>query len=153
MYETMEYQYKTNVSASLVWFVTELDPAYLLLANKTHPLGEDYAPAEVVTLTCPTYGDKEVELERRTAEALYAMLAEMAADGVTDIYVTSGYRDYDYQKKLYDKYLRLEQSTISQDAYACLGEDYIKANYLDQGKDRLSRPRAHGEEKGNPGCS
>ena len=81
----MEYQYKTDVSASVTWLVTGLDPDYLLLANKTHPLGSTYAPEETVTLTCPTYGGKEVELERRTAEALYAMLSEMAADGVTDV--------------------------------------------------------------------
>ena len=138
IYESMEYQYKTDISASINFIITELDPEYLVLANKTHPLGREYEPAEVVELECPTYKNKSVELESRTAQALYAMLEEMKADGVTEIYVTSGYRDYNYQKQLYDKYCRVEENTISQDAYAYFGEEYIKATYLDQGKTELS---------------
>ena len=54
IYESMEYQYKTDISASINFIITELDPEYLVLANKTHPLGREYEPAEVVELECPT---------------------------------------------------------------------------------------------------
>ena len=130
-YESMQYQYKTDVTASINYFVTNLDSEYLILANKTHSLEKNYAPLTTVRLTCPTYYGKEVELESRAAQALYAMLAEMLADGVTDIYVTSGYRTYEYQETLYQQYITKEKSTLSEQAYAFLGEAYIKTVYLD----------------------
>ena len=142
LYQTMNYQYKTDVTASVAYFTTQLDARYLLLANKTHALDADYTPEKIVSLTCPTNGGKEVELESRTAQALYAMLDEMHADGVTDIYVTSGYRTYDYQQQLYRHYINQEKSKISQEAYACLGEDYIQSVYLDKGLNRLTEEDA-----------
>ena len=142
LYPSMTYQYKTDVSASVGYFATGLDPAYLVLANKTHPLGSIYAPGELTTLTCPTYGGKSVTLEPRAAQALYAMLAEMAADGVTDIFVTSGYRTYAYQEQLFDSYLRRESATITEEARAYFGEDYIAKNYTSLGKTALSREDA-----------
>ena len=132
----MNYTYKTNVAESDV--ATGLDPAYLFLANKSHPMGIAYGPDETVTLTCPTNGGKTVELEARTARALYAMLGEMRADGVTDIYVTSGYRNYGYQEMLFRNYLNAERSTISDEARAYFGNDYIHEKYVSQGKTGLS---------------
>lgn len=142
LYQTMTYQYKTDVTASVSYFATDLDADYLLLANKSTPLGSDYVPNELTVLTCPTSGNKPIELEKRTAQALYAMLGEMRADGVTDIYVTSGYRAYEYQQQLYRNYLNKEKSTITQDAYACLGAEYIQQTYLSQGLDRLTEEDA-----------
>lgn len=132
----MSYTYKTNVSEADV--ATGLDPTYLFLANKSHPMGISYGPAETVRLTCPTNGGKTVELEARVARALYAMLAEMQADGVTDIAVTSGYRTYLYQEMLFRNYLNVEKSKISDDARAYFGNDYIYNNYVSQGKTSLS---------------
>ncbi len=142
LYQTVTYEYKTDVSASIQFFTTEMASEYLILANKAYALGETYTPADLVTLTCPTYNNKTVSLESRTAQALYAMLAEMKADGVTDIMVTSGYRSYAYQQQLYRDYLSKEKSKITSEAYAYLGADYIKTNYTDKGLDRLSEEDA-----------
>ena len=92
------------------WFyVLELEPEmeecitkeYLLLANKQKILGEDYKPEDLVELTCETADNRQLYLRADAATALYAMLEEMKASGVSDIYVTSAYRSYDRQHTLF----------------------------------------------------
>ena len=126
----MEYAYSTSVNEAIL--KTDLSSEYLVLANKSHPLGETYVPAELVTLTCPTNYGKTVELNRRAAEALYLMLGEMNAAGVTDISVTSGYRSYAYQSSLFNQYLNVESKSITSNAIACFGMDYIQKHYFDR---------------------
>ena len=133
-YKKMEYTYLTNVDTAVV--TTNLDRNYLILANKSNALGSTYEPQTLTTLTCATA--YSMQLQSRAAMALYAMLAEMKAAGVSDITVTSAYRSYDYQKDTYQKYLAYEQSCISSDAYRVFGQSYIKANYLDKKIFRLS---------------
>ncbi len=136
-YQTMKYTYLTAVDPATL--TTNLDPTYLLLANKQFALDEDYVPTSLTTLNCATLqGERAYELDSRAAAALYAMLAEMKAAGISDIMVASAYRSYDYQFNLYDKYLELERSGISENARRVFGEDYIKANYLDKKIFRLS---------------
>ena len=130
-YESVEYSYQTDVNVEKL--LTGLDSAYLLLANKEYVLGADHAPASVVTLTCDTYLNKEVKLESRTAEALYEMMEEMHAAGVTDISVTSGYRTYSYQQGLFNQYLKNEMATISDDARKCFSSDYLREKYTENG--------------------
>ena len=130
-YESVEYSYQTDVNVDKL--LTGLDSAYLLLANKEYILGEDHAPASVVTLTCDTYLNKEVKLESRSAEALYEMMEEMHAAGVTDISVTSGYRTYSYQQGLFNQYLKNEMATISDDARKCFSSDYLREKYTENG--------------------
>ncbi len=129
------YTYRTEIREE--WFLTNLNPAYLLLANKTHLLGADYEPDSMVRLDnsilASWHHNEVIRLETRTATALSAMLAEMKVDGVTDILVTSAFRNYQYQENLYRKYLEKEKSSLSQAAYLALGEDYIKVNYIDRG--------------------
>lgn len=142
IYQSMRYIYQTDVSDALDAIVTEMDPAYLTLVNRDHPLDADYAPKNLTELTCPTYNGKTVTLESRAATALYAMLNEMKADGVTDVSVTSGYRTYEYQQQLYKQYLSKEKARITPEAYAYFGEEYIQTHYLDQGLSRLSEEDA-----------
>ena len=142
IYQSMKYIYQTDVSDALDAIVTEMDPAYLTLVNRDHPLDADYAPKNLTELTCPTYNGKTVTLENRAATALYAMLNEMKADGVTDVSVTSGYRSYEYQQQLHKQYVTKEKSRITPDAYAYFGEEYIQTHYLDQGLSRLSEEDA-----------
>ena len=142
LYPSVTYEYKTDVSASIQFLTTNLSSDYLILANKVYALGEDYAPENLVALTCPTDNGKTVYLESGVAEALYAMLAEMKADGATDIKVTSGYRSYSYQQQLYLSYLKTEKSKITPDAYAYFGVDYIKSTYTDRGLTQLSHEDA-----------
>lgn len=86
------------------------DPSYLLLTNKDNPLTEDHIPTDLVALPSK-YTRREIELRSCAARALEAMLTEMAMDGITDIFVTSGYRSYSYQKYLFDYYVNLEMSS------------------------------------------
>ena len=128
-YKTMTYQYNTAVDASIL--TTNLDQAYLILVNKTHELDISYEPASLTTLTCET--TYSMKLESRAAQALYAMLAEMKAAGVSDIMVTSAYRSYDKQSETYDYWVQEEmRGGFSEDAYRVLGEEYILTNYINR---------------------
>ena len=130
-YQNMSYQYLIDINPALV--TTNLSKEYLILVNKTVELDSTYEPAQMTVLTCATRDSgRTYELETRAAEALYAMLAEMQAAGVSDIMVTSAYRSYVYQKRLYNGYIDFEQTCISDDARRVFGNDYIKANYLDK---------------------
>lgn len=128
-YQTTQYQYLTNVDESLL--TTNLDKTYLILANKTNALGSTYEPATLTKLSCST--TYEMSLESRAAQALYAMLDEMKAAGVSDISVTSAYRSYEYQTSTYNGWVKEEmKAPISDDAYRVLGQEYIKMNYLEK---------------------
>lgn len=137
-YATAEYRYHTDVEPVLSSLLTGLSSTYLRLVNKTHTVSRLDVPASVVRLsTSQTNYGKTVELESRTATALEAMLAEMAAAGITPK-VTSGYRTYAYQESLFNNYLNIESSTITADARAFLGEDYIRENYTSRGLTSLN---------------
>lgn len=84
---------------------------YLILANKDNPLDEDHAPESLFRLDeSYTMGGKTVELEGETADAAMSMIDAMRADGIDDVYVTSGYRTYAYQAYLFDYYCGLEKA-------------------------------------------
>ena len=139
-YQTMEYQYSTTVDIAIL--TTNLDKTYLILVNKTNELEENYEPATLTTLTCKT--TREMKLESRAAQALYAMLDEMKAAGVSDISVTSAYRSYEYQAGTYNSWVQEEmKAPISDDAYRVLGQEYIKTNYLDKKIYSLNLADAH----------
>ncbi|MBE6546316.1 MAG: D-alanyl-D-alanine carboxypeptidase family protein [Ruminococcaceae bacterium] len=93
-----EYFYTIDISPYLDSILAE----DLLLANKQTPLGEDFKP-EVVDLTCATDGEVQ-RLQKNAERALFAMMEEMKAEGVTDVFVTSSYRDYAHQNWLYYTY-------------------------------------------------
>jgi len=139
------YQYTTEIEDA--WLLTNLNPAYLLLANKENPLGENYEPEDLIRLDdqiiTSWHQDTGLTLESKAATALSLMLSEMSVDGVTDIKVTSAYRSFERQKSLYQTYLNTEMNTISKDAYAVLGFDYIMVNYLEKDIDTLSMTDAN----------
>lgn len=135
-YEDAVYVYQAEVDEDVL--LTGLDEEYLRLANKVYILGGSFAPASLSSLTCPTYNGKDVELETRTAYALYEMLKEMRHDGVTDVFVTSGYRSYAYQKSLNNYYVQQESKGFSTNAYTYFGADYIQKNYIDKGLSSLT---------------
>ena len=141
-YLTMQYQYITNVDVASL--TTNLNDAYLILANKHSELESTYKPSSLTKLTCATLQpNRTYELESFAAQALYAMLAEMKAAGVSDVMVASAYRSYDYQKETYEKYVQQEMTYISTDAYRVFGQEYIKMNYLEKGIFGLSFEDAH----------
>ncbi|MBQ9773825.1 MAG: M15 family metallopeptidase [Clostridia bacterium] len=135
-YLSIEYTYRTaGIDESVL--TTDHDPTYLLLANKSHRLGKDYQPANLIRVTSPTDEDEELELEARAAWALYEMFREMQTDGISDVFVTSAYRSYNYQNSLYDHYLEIEQDGISDEAWQYLGSAYIQSEYIDCNKSKL----------------
>lgn len=88
------------------------DEMYLLLVNKQNPAGKDYVPESLVTLDSSyTTGGKYIELEKKTAAAVIKMLDAMKEDGIYNVTVTSGYRTYNYQKQLFDRYCSEESAT------------------------------------------
>ena len=107
-----EYQYSCDVSAYLPAISTQYDN--ILLVNKSHPLGENYVPANLIYLpTQWTIGSKAIQLDATASAALEAMMLCMRADGITDTYVTSGYRNYAYQLSLQNAYIREEMQNDS----------------------------------------
>ena len=134
-YPDAVYVYSSDVDVDLL--LTGMSPTYLLLANKVCVLGEDYAPASLKTLTCPTNNGKTVQLESRAADAVCAMMEEMRADGVTNVSVTSGYRDYAYQNSLFNYYCQVEMNSITADARNYFGDEYLQSYYYDLGKTKL----------------
>ena len=104
----------------------------LLMNKKVNQFGnEQYVPQNLLTLDQKTtLGGKYIELESRTARALYAMFAEMAHDGITSARVTSGYRSYERQQELYESYKLQEMQKISKEAYEYFGTEYIQNKYL-----------------------
>lgn len=79
---------------------------YLVLINKEHPAGKDYAPDDLVMTKY--YADRSYEgyrYMREVAAAAYNELVEGAlADGY-DIRLTSAYRSYRAQETLYNNYV------------------------------------------------
>ena len=140
-HESETYVYQSQVDET--WLSTGLDAAYLILANKVNVLGEDYAPASLVRLDASVVISWQEDLgglylETVAAQALYEMIDEMRLSGVKDIWVTSAYRDYAYQKKTFLSYLTRETSTISEEAYDYFGYDYLYNNYISKGERKLT---------------
>lgn len=129
-YRSVTYRYPGSVDESKL--TTGMSETYLILANKDLPLGSGYVPEQLTTLTCAT--TRTMELDKRAAEALYAMMEEMTREGgVRDILVTSAYRGYEYQQTLYNHYVGVEENTLSPDAYQYFGETYIWEHYTSKG--------------------
>ena len=102
------------------------DNMYLILVNKQNPLGADYVPENLVDIdTSYTNGGKQIKLEKTALDALISMLDKMKEDGITNVTITSAYRDYEYQKKLFDGYCAREK-----EAHPAWSEDEIKAEVL-----------------------
>lgn len=125
-------------------FRTEKDSKYLVLINKDNEIKEAYdlmsevyhlQAAEEVKTEWKSSSRKKVEmkLEGKTNSALSEMFSAMRAAGITDVYVTSAYRDKKTQEGLFNEYCRNEEGRISGNARAYFGDDYIKENYEDKG--------------------
>lgn len=83
----------------------------LILVNKQNAIGQDKVPDSLVELdTNYTTKGKEIELNATVADAVISMLDAMIADGIVNVTVTSGYRTYEYQQKLFNKYIEEEKA-------------------------------------------
>ncbi len=82
---------------------------YLTLINKQNPVNEDFVPEKLSNID-PDYttGGKEIQLEEACAAAAIEMLDAMRESGIDNVSITSGYRTYDYQNKLFNRYVAQE---------------------------------------------
>lgn len=102
-----EIDYKTDVSAFLD-FINANSESILILANKEHVLGKDHAPSALVEIPAEFRKDEKITLFWHAEQALEAMMQDMRALGFSDVYVTSAYRSYEYQEKLFESYINAE---------------------------------------------
>lgn len=86
------------------------DGKYLILINKTNKLPDDYVLDDLVDIR-DTRKDRAPEKMLKVAEtALHAMLQEAAANGYSDVTITSGYRTYAKQQALFNNYVNNEMA-------------------------------------------
>ena len=78
---------------------------YIVLANKTHLLSEDYIPEDLVKLTCRKISSDPIQMREAAAQALSQMFDAAKEQGVT-LYAHSGYRSYRTQKTMYGNRLK-----------------------------------------------
>ena len=102
------YTYKTDISAIAEALDTK-EEKYLVLANKIIAVGADFLPEgiEAVDTKYTLYG-KEISLAGNARIAAVALIEEMWAEGIDNVYITRGYRSYSYQESLFNSYLAKE---------------------------------------------
>ena len=108
--DEFEIDYTTDVSAYLE-YINTTDEAVLLLANKTVTLDKDYEPSDLAQIPTKYRKDSIIYLSLPAKMALEAMMQDAHALGFTDVYVTSAYRSYAYQKSLFDTYVNDEMKS------------------------------------------
>lgn len=86
-----------------------MDPAerddYLILVNKTSTVSASDEPADLVDIADTRQDNRATQQMRLyAAKALEALFIEMRAYGYTDVSVTSAFRSYALQDKLFTKY-------------------------------------------------
>lgn len=82
---------------------------YLLLVNKTHMLQMDDAPTDLKNIPSK-YTHKNIQLRSLALEKLRNMMDAMYAAGHSSTFVTSAYRDYQYQNSLFNTYVQQEMA-------------------------------------------
>jgi len=92
--------------ASTTAYATETSTE-VLLVNHSSPLPRDYKPADLVNLYAQKrhfrLASSEIYLEREVFEAANEMFKQAEKDGVNKFTITSGYRTWEAQEKLYFK--------------------------------------------------
>lgn len=84
--------------------LSNMNPNHLILVDKNHVLDADFEPADLVDLALYPGISRSRDglyLERAAAEALAELSDAARKEGVT-LLVSSAYRTYDYQKRLFD---------------------------------------------------
>ena len=81
---------------------TDISKKKLMLVNKFNYLDENYAPDDIVKVSVQfAYGDNEIKKE--VYEKFRSMYNDAKKEGLYLI-ITSSYRDYNFQKELWDSY-------------------------------------------------
>lgn len=110
--EPVQPVFKADLSAYEKYMNPTDKDAYLLLVNKTNLLAASFAPTDLIDVANTRKDGRSTQKMRETAaKALEALFKEAAANGVTDVSVTSAYRDYYTQRYLfYDVYVPEEMN-------------------------------------------
>ena len=114
-----EVSFKSDLSEYEQYMNPSDDKEYLVLVNKTTTVGTDFAPDDLIPVKATRQDGRATQQMRECAEkALEALYIEMAADGYTDVSVTSAYRSYEYQESLYSGYVAQEMARGLSEAQA-----------------------------------
>ena len=84
-------------------YKVDLTKKYQVLVNKFYKLDKEYTPNNLVKID-KKYG-RERQVEKRVYEAFIEMYNAIEKEGM-GIYITSPYRSYNYQKSLYNNYVK-----------------------------------------------
>ncbi len=78
----------------------------LILADKNHPLSSVYIPSDLADLDSVgiKVNKKGMKLRKKALDSLILMIKEAESENL-DIIVSSAYRSYDYQEKIYNYYV------------------------------------------------
>ena len=127
------FSFKTDLSAYEQYMNPTGDAAnaFLMLVNRENPVPEQYYDPADAHYTPEEHGVyKEFWLEPNAAKALEAMMIEMKAAGFTNVFVTSGYRSYGYQSRIYNGYIETEMAknpSLSYDEAKAIVDTYSAA--------------------------
>ena len=98
--------YTVDPATGMAKEIKVVDDNYMLLVNRTHPLSENYAPDDMVTVKYVVSGvgkKGETDQLRKVAAEAFEKMVEAAAEEEINIKMRTGYRSYTYQKeRLYD---------------------------------------------------
>ena len=86
---------------------------YLFLVNKSNTVSAFYVPDNLVTVNkeyVSPHKEDPIQLEKTTAEAVYSMIDAMKSVGIDNVSITSAYRTYQYQERLFNQYISKEKA-------------------------------------------
>lgn len=108
---TVDFQTDLSAYEPYMAPAAEARDSYLLLVNGEHTLDAGYVPEDLTGIANTRNDGREIQRMRYPAAvALDALYLEMNAAGYTDVSVTSAYRAYDYQERLFNSYINQEMS-------------------------------------------
>lgn len=97
-----DHDYYTNT------IVSDTSKDDLIIANKYYTI-EEYVPEDLVHID--SYYGLDAYLDRDTYEAYVTMADKMMAEGI-DVWITSAYRPYDSQVRIYNSYLERDPQEV-----------------------------------------
>ena len=98
------FDYPEGISAYISNIAPSTPSEYLLLVNAQNPLSAGYLPKDLFKLPSDiTALGESYYLSKDAALSLIAMMKTLKSYGV---YVTSAYRDYDYQVRVFEQYVK-----------------------------------------------
>lgn len=113
--EGIRVEYENDISQYIEYIKTN-DENSLILANKKEILGQNYVPDALAEIPSEYRVSSTLKLCLDAEKALEAMMLDARTAGITDLYVTSAYRSYQYQQGLFESYVNKEiQNGLSRD--------------------------------------